>query len=277
MKPDYDLIVIGAGVFGSIMARNAVDKGLSVVVIDDRRPMNGSSPSGFLMKPSWMTFFNQKEINGLFDDLDKLYGVSPIKFKMWPLKKTVTAQHVNRSAVLEDPHVTYLEDTVTAINQGVVACKKGTYAARHIVVAAGIWSAQLIDVPGLYGKQGVSFLYPGEVEAFIKPWAPYKQVVAHASHLPNNFWIGDGTAIKTENWTQLREDETHSRCARSVKRTIHHKVLKQRGIRPFVKGGPKPCYYKRHDNIWVVTGGGKNGTIAAIWAANQFLNDIKAK
>lgn len=278
MNSQHDIIVVGAGVFGCVAARAFIEAGRDVMVFDDRRPMNGSAPSGFLMKPSWINMMPTQDKKESFALLDRLYGVDNIELTLWPLKKKVTATHVERHRILNDPKVPVTELRVGEVqNSGVVVedpeGQPVSYSAKKVIVAAGVWCNELVNVPGLYGKRGVSFVFPGEIEAFIKPWAPYKQVVAHKHDIPGFFWAGDGTALRTENWTQEREEITADRVANAVKRN-KSEATRQHGIRPFVPDvtNKVPCYLHKHDeNVWVLTGGGKNGLVASAWAANQLL------
>ena len=272
-------IVVGAGVFGCVIAATLRDLGISVQVFDDRRPMDGSTPSGFLMKPSWITMMPKEDLEDGFALLDRLYGITDIQLKMWPLKKMVTAHHLSRQAVLYPPNMVFRRKSVIGINfqdhTVVVAHNPVEEYADYIVIAAGVWTNDIfgLEIPGLYGKRGISFIYKGVIKPFIKPWAPYKQVVAHQHDKPGEFWVGDGTAIKTENWTIQRQRQTQNRVMRAIGPRYDSPVI-QHGIRSFVKDS-KPCYFKKiARRTWTVAGGGKNGTIAAAWAANRLAREL---
>lgn len=275
----YDTIVVGAGKFGCVIAKALEQIGQSVLVLDDRRPMSGSRPSGGLMKPSWMTFLDKKQIQQNLELLNTLFGVDDISLKVWPTGLSTTCHHIPVFKVLAWPVV---EQKVIGIKPGVVTTEQGSWEAKNIVVTAGVWTNDLLPdvakIPGLYGKRGVSFLFDGHIEGFIRPWAPYKQIVAH-KHSDSQFWAGDGTALLPESWTDERQQATEKRVCGAVGRRIQEAVL-QHGIRPFVDGvtNKEPCYYKHHSfqgkNIFVVAGGGKNGMIASAWAASNVLKTL---
>lgn len=278
MTNDYDLIVVGGGVFGSVIARTCKQQGLSVIVIDDQRPMSGSKASGFMINPAWVPL-ETKERDDCFALLDRLYGLDEMRLRLKPTKKVVYVKQVDRLSVLEDPNLCYLQATVKTVVPNVVHLTNGhSITAKYIVVAAGIWSSELTPVPGLIGKRGVSFLFKGSLGrdtiGFIRNWAPYKQIVAHKSHLPDRYWVGDGTAILDKNWNREVQEQVITRVCKVVRQPIKDAIL-QHGIRPYING-VRPCYYKKQDpdNIWVVTAGAKNGTIGSAFAALRFIHEI---
>lgn len=280
------MIIVGAGVFGCVIAETFRRTGLfDITMFDHRDRMNGSIPSGFLMKPSWITMMNKRELDECFRLLDTLYGVRDIQLTVWPTSKKVTAHHLDRNKVLY-PEVPVIEKTVLNIHPAIGAVVYDTperaMKTDIIIVAAGYWTNELLrksllgEIKGFHGKQGVSFVYKGHCEPFIRPWAPYKQIVAHEHCNPGEIWVGDGTAIKPENWTQERQLQTETRIAVALPDEIRSQnPIRQYGIRSFVKGH-KPCYLEHigATTTWVVAGGGKNGTIAAAWAANRLMEEI---
>jgi hypothetical protein len=81
-----------------------------------------------------------------------------------------------------------------------------------------------------------------------------------------------------KNWDKKRENMLYDRCSNFVHRrdfsdheTGHVKQLY--GVRPYskdAKKSKKPCYLQEmQPGLWAATGGAKNGTIAAGWAADQ--------
>jgi hypothetical protein len=118
---------------------------------------------------------------------------------------------------------------------------------------------------------GAAFLwsdYDGPTEPAIRPWAPYKQLVRF--NRGDGIWCGDGSAIIPENWTLERQLQSRKRCAEFVgKSETSSKLLV--GIRPYIKLQKKaPCLVERlNKGIWVATGGAKNGTMSAAWAARE--------
>ena len=278
---NHDAIVIGAGLFGSIIAAELRSRDLNVLVIDDMWPGSGSKPAACLMKPSWYAGLGEDVAKPALELLDRLYGVHQIKFKVSLTSANVF--WVAPSDILPRTMPWYGSvGHVEAVPGGwqVTAAPLGggtedlVCSAPLLVVAAGIWTPQLAQVDGgLKAQAGMAFLWPNMQldQPFIDPWAPYRQLVAF--NRGDGLWVGDGSAIKEENWNQARTDMVYERCARAVGRLGFGDVENGRavgifGIRPY--SAMKPCYLKEEQpGLWVATGGAKNGTMAAGWCAHQ--------
>lgn len=257
--------IIGGGTFGCIVGRALKEEGCKVTIYDCNRALAASRASGFLMKPSWFDGLGSKITEPSLELLDKLYGLQKIKFKVGPIK--TFAYRIDREQVLNDTKLTFVNERVT-----VDELKEKEYDL--IIVAAGVWSGRLVNgIEGLEGKQGISFEWKGQIEKNkINPWAPYKQIVVFNVPGSNKVWGGDGSAILSQNWSASREQE----CADRVAKVADMKASQATrfvGIRPYIKD-VKPCLVeKRGKRLWVVTGGAKNGTIAAGWAAHKIIKE----
>lgn len=263
------VIVVGGGLFGSTIAAALVHQGRKVVVFDDCRPMNGTTPSGFLMKPSWFDGMGKEVHVPALKLLHELYDVKKLSFQIWPIGK---ATEVYRLGVENPQHKldVRLERVIQVYPDGVETVETGRHTGYDaVIIATGVWANELVGaVPGLHGKTGVSFIVKSKVpHNVIRPWAPYKQIVAYNHPVDGDSWVGDGSAIKAENWTSEREQQCWDRCSR-VYESPDPKPLRLVGIRPMVKNA-KPCFLEKCGPYWVCTGGGKNGSIAAGWAAHR--------
>lgn len=272
----YDAIVIGAGLFGSIIAAELRAQGRSVLTIDDRRPEAGSRPAACLMKPSWFSGLGREVTDPSLALLDRLYGVHDLSFRVGPGHATVHWCDPARILVEEPMEARVIGVRRASSGGWAVGLGSAALVVPLVVVAAGVWTPDLVPVEGgLQGQAGMAFLWPREVmdgiEPFIRPWAPYRQLVAFDRG--DGAWVGDGTAIKRENWTSDWEHVSYERCASAVGRLglgdrERGVVRPMFGIRPYSKA--RPCYLREHQpGLWVATGGAKNGTIAAGWCAHE--------
>lgn len=277
----HDAIVIGAGLFGQVIAAQLRSLGMETMLVDNAEPKAGSLPSASLMKPSWFANMGAQYTDPALKLLDRIYGVHELKFKVGPAKIG--------GVMWCDPRQIMVPEAVLAdvawVDRGVVSLRERgdpqrqpryqterrvIHKAKLIVVAAGVWSSKLLPVPGLTGKMGAAVRYKDTQigEPFIRPWAPYKQLVAF--NLGPDLWVGDGSAIKPENWTEERQAKTVERCSILGHRPGSRILI---GTRPYVPKkylNGQPCYLEEREPwLWIATGGAKNGTIAAGWCAHE--------
>ena len=285
----YDTIVVGGGIFGSVIAAHLRAGGQRVLVVGDDRPDSGSKPAGCVMKPSWISSLSEQEYTGGIHLLNDLYGVRTIFFQLRPSGKIVEAQHVNPRAILRGctAHPDYAEATVVSIDAKpgdpvAVAYRMravdaiGTVTAHHLVVAAGIWTPELCPWVQTKAQYGWSFRGPPVHTPIISLWAPYRQVVAF--NMDDGWsWSGDGSSLKLESATHERQQKALHRCHVAM----GHDPLRRdtyevaRGARPYADTQGKPCVVARRGSVWAVTGGAKNGTIAAAWAARELEREMR--
>lgn len=265
-----DAIVVGAGLFGQVITAHLRSLGLEVEMVDNREPRSGSRPSASLMKPSWFPkSMSRQDVDNALGVLDQHFGVEELSFRLDPSPlKMAGVKWCDPWKILEGAS-TNLE--INRVGPGFVESRGFRRDTRFVIVAAGVWTGKLLPVPGLEAMMGASCLFPRRrlEHPFIRPWAPYKQLVGFNMH--GHVWVGDGSAIKEKNWTVERQQQTVSRCISAVGLKGARLEISV-GARPYV---PKqhlegnPCYLKEvRPGVWAATGGAKNGTLAAGWAAH---------
>lgn len=266
-----DVAVVGAGLFGSVIAA-ALRKGrASVLVIDDARPEAGSKPAACLMKPGWFSGLGKNVYDPALTLLDSLYGLRDVQFSVLGAKR-VKVHWCDPAAILKPPDVRGFVQRIENTKGGhrLFVEGKETVSARKVVVAAGIWTPQLVCVTvPVEAYSGEAYLWPKRKidTPFIRPWAPYKQVVAF--NRGDGLWVGDGSTIK--NWNDARASASLSRCAEAV--GMKEKPQRLFGHRPFTRR--TPCYLEElRSGLWVATGGAKNGTILAGWCASELVDRL---
>ena len=276
-----EAIVVGAGLFGSVIACELRARDMEVVVVDDNREFSGSKPSACLIKPSWISSLSKEVINPSLDLLERRYGLEEIQFRTLPGIKA-KVKHVSPNTVLKPADYERRVGSIAyRVKQWHVS--NGTYSlfdaettwslsAKYLIIAAGFWTNQLVRMETkLTGLTGVSFLWPGKQlkEPFINVWAPYKQIAAFQRQ--DGVWIGDGSAILWNNWNAARKQQSERRCVAAV--GLKGNPQATVGIRPYT--GEKPCYLREQEpNLWVATGGAKNGIVSAAWSANEIAKRI---
>lgn len=266
-----NVIVVGAGLFGSITAKVLQNAGHSVILLDSRKKFRGSKPAACLMKPSWMSSVNYKEPMSL---LDKLYGVETLKFDiLGPVK--ADCYWVNPRSILLDSDLTKIKEEVIQVGDGFVITEEKTYTGI-VIVAAGIWSEEILKKSGFASPEirslvGSCVLGEGVVKTpTIKIIGPYKQAVWF-SRSDNETWFGDSTSILQKNYSEEHTDRTAQRALDIAK--IYGKSVV--GYRPYVKGTNDGVCEKLADKLYLSTGGAKNGTILSASNSLKLLSMIR--
>lgn len=274
-----DVIVVGAGIIGATVAKRFSMEGASVLNLDDRRPLSGTYPSGGHLKPSWFGDMKKAEYEPAMDLLDEVWGLKKETFYVWPMQVPVTVYRVDTDLVLSYTSNTIVNERVTGILPNLpypkVRFGDKEENCKLLVVATGVWANELIGQSvKVQAKQGVSFRLFGRIDyPIIKPWSPYKQVVAHQQS-SGEVWVGDGTAVVQKNWKVDQASISLQRCREATGLAGLSRM--RMGLRPYTDTLPgEPCLLKQiGPRAWVATGAGKSGTIAAGWVARRLLTQL---
>lgn len=260
-----EILIVGAGLFGSIAAKLCEEAGFSVRVFDDRREYSGSSAAGCVIKDEWLSSVGRERADKSLELLDRLYGLRSLEFK--------TAKSQTRGFVL-DPKLVLCEDRaqterIEKASPGRIQTAAGNVYEGIVLIAAGVWSRALVGrrMPPVRALCGSSFEFDGEQGAGIVTYAPYKQ----CTWFPRDgrTWFGDGTAILHHRYVDAYNDRTLQRAATQG---LRNPVRMNFGMRPYVApGGYLQSFGK---NLWVSTGGAKNGCVLAAIQALEFVKGI---
>lgn len=273
---ELDVLIVGAGLFGSVIGEALQQAGRGVNYIDAMHPLAGSRPAACLMKPSWLAGMGKENYSLALKTLDELFGVIETEFYTDPLGRKVTVPWVPPHRILKYDsaikgtvkRINVLEDETCSVIASIEGNEHEIYP-KLLIVAAGYWTNKLFSIPELKGLAGAAFAWKGSTPRNqINVWAPYKQVVTLNNWRKGYLWVGDGSAILKKNWTDARVSASLQRCAEYVKRSAREATVIQ-GVRPSAKNNDV-CFLERaYPNTWIATGGAKNGTAAAGWAAAQ--------
>lgn len=271
-----DVIIVGAGLFGSIAAALVRRRGGKATVVDGKLPYAASPAAGCVVKPSWLTSLTAQEQTRGYAVLHELYSVRELRFRTL-LGLHVTAQHVNPSDILQPPD---LIAQVVRVGNGEVVLKTGEILRGKVLVAAGVYCAALLSMPSIRGLYGASIRFRAQLkESIIHTYAPYRQVVAFNIN-SREVWVGDGTALVERTWKISEEARKQTTLNRAIE---HCGKLSLRpfsaaeitvGARPYVEGFKSGYFAQPYSRTWVSTGGAKNGTLLAALQADMFLQEI---
>jgi glycine/D-amino acid oxidase-like deaminating enzyme len=281
----HDTIVIGSGLFGSLITRGLRSIGQNVLLVNAYKPEAGSPPAACLINPSWSKKIETPKVDAAMTWLQKRFIIHNLPFRettqSGKQKETRSWFIEPKDMLLEpdvDARVTVLTKDPGTGNHVVLGGTPQTEfvaRARQVVVAAGVWSQKLLPNNDLAitGKAGCAFLYPewvGPGFNFMSYWAPYKQIVGFQRG--DGFWVNDGSAIKSENWTAGHTLASLERCEAELwnrHRELSGKAPRAKvlyGIRPYTKA--KPCLCEEvAPGLWVAVGAAKNGTLLGGYCA----------
>lgn len=276
-----DVVVVGGGLFGSIVYDHLEKMGLYVLMVDDKRKNRGSDPAGCLIKPSWLSSMNKRQIEDSLTILDALYGVEQVPFTYHPLRSILMdIQRVKPSKVLTRK-MHQIDGTVVRLirnksSVGVELNNQQFIEAKNVVLACGAWGAELAPHLKVKAQMGWSFLWnvkrPGP--GFMKLWAPYRQLIGFQIE-EATYWAGDGSALKPETATAERMLESLRRCSSALE-LPESEVNVLLGGRPYAEKTPgMPCVFENENGVTLINGGAKNGTIAAGWCASEIMRVLR--
>lgn len=269
------VIVVGAGLFGSIAAAWVRKLGRAVTTVDAGRPDAGSPAAGCVIAPSWLSSLSDPQRRIALDVLDELYGLRAISFRTH-LSRTFAALRVNPTQILAAPDI---RAEVLSVGDGVVLLRGGQTLTGLVLVAAGIWSATLVAMPAVRALYGASLWLPNQQmdPPQLRVFAPYRQALAFNIE-DRLVWAGDGTAVLPKTWQHeagRRTDQLRDRIQRYFQLdTRHANVQVRAGARPYVDGHRAGYFARVHPRTWVSTGGAKNGVALAAWQAHCFAEAL---
>jgi glycine/D-amino acid oxidase-like deaminating enzyme len=272
MTSPREVVIVGAGLFGSIAATLARHRGHHVTIIDNKERMAASKASGCVLAPSWLSSLSPQQLSDGMNVLKTLYTVYDMDFKT-NLGATFKAQRVNPDDVLLRADVTA---KVTSVKNGVVSVEGGTQFRGQVLVAAGIWSADLVGMPAIKGLYGSSARFRAQLPVpRIHVYAPYRQAVGFQM-TPKTVWFGDGTALVRKSWEENRAERIQMTLDRAGELMgVGGLHLVAEGARPYVEGFKAGYFDRVSPNTWVSTGGAKNGTVLAAAQAHRFIQEAK--
>lgn len=291
-----DVVIIGAGLFGSMTARYFRMRGLSAYVIDSKDIMAASKCSFGVWKDTWVNAVIHGEAQNGTELLQKIAGIEEID--VYNLNKSCVDKfkRADCSKILLD------FDRDDDVEMGVVERieartvfyrtskgEKSITARKAVIVAAGSWTPNVLalardvdpeTVPRLDNLYGaVLNISSRHLDGHkIKDWAPYRQSVL-LQDTATNYVFGDGATVKNPKMDDERVLRLQKRCIDHLKDITGDKKFTvqdiKEGFRPYLQKG-SPSFINQHSEyLWSATGGAKNSTILCGHIALQLHYEIQ--
>jgi glycine/D-amino acid oxidase-like deaminating enzyme len=255
------LLVVGAGLFGSLAAAYARSKGIATLVFDPGLPGAASPAAAGLFKEEWAGRKLHEHYSAAVTVLDRLYGIRQVPLTRDDGSKEVIS-FVPPSDILE---LAPIRLAVTGVGDGWLEAAGRRYDG-WVYIAAGIWSEQFLPGLGVYGKAGAAFVFPGEHEGRIRTITRSRQAICFV-RTPGTTHFSDGTAER--EYTAAHDQETMDRAAALGLTDPPRERLW--GFRPYTPGGP--VFRQMGPRTWMGTGGRKMGTILGASFARRLVED----
>jgi glycine/D-amino acid oxidase-like deaminating enzyme len=254
------LLVVGAGLFGSLAAAYARSKGARAIVFDPGLEGAASPAAAGLFGEAWAGNKMREHYHRALPLLDRLYGIRQVALT-GDDGRPETLSFVPPAAVLDpDP----VRQRVTAVGDGWLEAG-GRRHEGWVYVAAGVWCESFLPGLGVYGKAGAAFAFAGERPGRRRALAPGRQAVAFVRDPGTTFFI-DGTAER-----QYTAEHDRRTLERAAELGLTDPVRRWWGRRPYVPGGP--VFRRLGGRTWLATGGRKLGTVLGASCARRLVEE----
>lgn len=310
-----DVVVIGAGLIGSMTAKYLRSKGMEVIIIDSRHLLGASKCSFGTWKEGWVNPIIKDEYDDGVDLLKKYTGgIKEVEFLVRPKNynnRSVMRQEVDQSntkiekfnqvdckLILNEEFITgsviNIEGKKVTIAQGKEKTKETYQANVAIIIAAGVWTTDILidngltdNLPYLDMQWGSVFKLEGDKLPInqMKEWSPYKQSM-FVNMGKNLAMFGDGVTVKNpkpggkDNRVQMTSERIliHMNELLLTRKWAPSITSIMEGYRPYLnktKSSTKNFVNQHSSFVISATGGAKNSTILCGHMAKEIYRKIK--
>lgn len=296
MKNTIDYIVVGAGLFGSAIARNLSNKGEDVLTVDSHHPMSASKCSFGVWKDGWVNKIIQEQVTQGMENLEWLAnGIRDIEVYNMEKDRMEAFKQVDCSNILLDEE-SHFVGRISKINKEYVTIVSGkgeidVKFKKGVIVAAGAMTPEVLSLAGSkHSGFGLDKLWGATLDLKIKldgnrmsQWAPYKQSML--VEMSNGMYsFGDGATVKNPKGVDdPRIGKASDRLLTHLEDVLtvgidHNKIkVVNEGLRPYLKKGV-PDFINQHESwLWSVTGGAKNSTILCGYVGKKMVDVLGIK
>jgi len=304
-----DVIVVGAGMVGSMITKHLRANGLQVLLIDCERPFSGSKCSSGMWRDGWVNDKIREQYEQGLEVLHEYAGINTIEVENLDTKLSVKKNGSEQTDVQIDElmYVNWKDICdVQAVNYEVVSVCKNIVTCRHhgndhnnrprttqfvamkkVFLCTGAYTDELLRDSG-YSPIGLDRYFGSAIEtrnldykiiSKIKTWAPYKQFLA-ARVGKTKLKFSDGSMVKNPPLEQGDErcDRVHQRLKEHVVEVMGTKFKYDKddtkelfGLRPYLPKGDHEFVHNHDSDLWSFTGTAKNTTILCGYLAIRAL------
>jgi hypothetical protein len=254
------LFIVGGGLFGSLAAACARNKGIETVVFDCGRQGAASPAAAGLFQEKWAARKLRPHYLYALLLLDRLFNIRHI---------SLMRDDCSAESLLFIPPADILEpqpirQEVNSVGDGWLEAAGQRYEG-WVYLAAGIWSGQFLPGLEVHGKAGAAFIFAGERRERIRQAAANRQCIAFVRD-PGTTYFSDGTAEPLYS-----AEHDHLSLGRAAEMELTEPIARLWGQRPYVPRGP--FFQQIASRTWLATGGRKMGTILGASFARRLVEE----
>jgi hypothetical protein len=265
--------IVGAGICGSMVAKEFDNKGLQYRIFDSNEQFASSKISENLFSPTWLK--GLQYLDGSIKWLANNYDVETKKFKTNKSMQNVYHIPINKMLATN-----VLNKKVTKLTDSGLFCGNDFFEGINIV-CAGFFCKQLLKIDSLNSLSGHGLLFEpnpnnlslDEVMRHYRPFTHEKIIKWHDGRI----WYGDSTAIVHDSYIKKQKQYIASTLKRASAIGLKGEYKIYFGARPFMNNANKKfgLYKKVNDNNYVLTGGWKDGLVIYPYLISKLMKDLK--
>lgn len=277
--------IVGGGLFGQIIGLT-LSKKYAVCIIDGNMSGSGFAAAGCLIKPSWVEGIPRKSecydlLNSIGDlreiEFEVQNPVHTVKTNCYALNKVALTESVMRRITWINANELWSTNNkicVSSLGDTEKECEFNFDVVLHCKGGFGDFQRPRF---GMSMEAGRYYADPDEVVPTIKPYRPFTQLVKFIMPGSASLWAGDGTAKNEFNSVDMATSAKRiSKFVGLPEQTKYHQTVGRRPypIRRLSKDEGALIHQPHSQAPITVTGGAKNGTMGAAWAAVTLMERL---
>lgn len=295
-KFETEVLIIGAGLFGSMTQKYLRSKGIGSLIVDNRDPLGASKCSSGIWRPGWAG----KIAPQVEQSIPTISRFTAIDTKpIFDKDKEVETQidFIDCNNILDEDFLEgeaveciFANSKRTKVSQVIVEVDgvKVEISCDHLVICAGAMTNAVLEklgLPVLYGLDANwgAVLHCREIlkQNFIQNWAPYKQLyglnLIRGGEKVSYFTMGMSAKNPPKGGDNrtLNIGEKMTAAARGF--NMKNIIEIPEGNRPFFVEKDVDFVNKHSANVYSATGGAKNSTLLCGYVAKRLFQEITGR
>ncbi|MHB1425903.1 MAG: FAD-dependent oxidoreductase [Gemmataceae bacterium] len=254
------LFIVGGGLFGSLAAAYARNKGIETVVFDPGRAGAASPAAAGLFQEKWAARKLRPHYSYALAVLERLHDIQNLSLKRDD-GETESLLFIPPSAILEPQPI---RQEASFVGDGWLEAEGRRYEG-WVYIAAGIWSGRFLPSLEVQGKGGAAFVFAGERPGRIRQDPEGRQCIAFTRERGTTYF-SDGTAERV-----YTGEHEHQSLSRAAEMGLTEPLERLWGNRPYTPRGP--FFQQIASRTWLATGGRKMGTILGASFARRLIEE----